>query len=584
MGIEKIICPDYVRNAEPMMFLLRLLLVLAGIAFVTQAEAGDLVISRAVVDDVNATFTIADVVHRDFRPVDQTLTMATSHSAHWLRLKVRAPAKGKDVVLFIREPFLNEIRLYEAGPGDPSSWNSRVTGNHYPFSARERGTYTLGFVVRMSEPEATFYLRLKDDHSTQFTVLALPPDEADALDHQFDLLETVFVTAMLLLLAWAIHSYFLDRLPVVGLFAAHQAAYVVFGVAITGYLAPWTPTGPPYLIQLITAIPYCAVGFTTLAFCRELFRPYKPAPILMRGLDWLLLLFPLQLVLMALGQVPLAIISNMVLIKFSWCYFVLTTFFLRREQSPSRRLLQTFFIAVTLVFCAFWYTRSYGRQVLIANGLIIGGLFAMILNARTRRFLQEAQHSTMNLALAQKRLELERALKEQAKAQARTDYLTGLSNRRHFFELAERELARCARFHKPFALLMIDIDHFKRINDTWGHSAGDVVLKEVARLIRETLRDADIFGRTGGEEFAAIIVESDGNRALDVAQRLCAKLAEARIVVQDKVTVQVTISIGLSEMANPAGSFRRLLDEADQVLYQAKQQGRNRVVASSTPG
>lgn len=560
---------------------LRLLLLLAGLALLTCARAEDHVISRAALEDASGTLTIADVVGGDFLPVGTTLSKGLTDSVYWLRLRVRAPADGKRLVLFIREPFLNEIRLYEPGPDAPARWTTRVTGNSYPFAERERGTYSLGFVVDAAAPEATYYLRIKSKSALQMTVLALTPDDANRLDHQFDLLETVFVTAMLLLLARVTQSYFLDRQRVIGLFIIHQTLYTLFGVNVTGYLAPWMPDGSPLAVHLFSLLLYCSVSFTTLLFCRELFRPYAPPKLVLRGFDLLLLIFPLQLVLMALGHYELAYGATWVLNRFSWWYFVLTAFLLRQEQSPSRRVLQLFFLAVTLAFTAFWISGSHGRLVLIVNGLIIGGVFALMVNARSRQFLLEAQRSALNLALAEKSLEHERALKEQAEAQARTDYLTGLSNRRHFFELAERELARSLRFQKPFALMMIDIDHFKAINDSWGHSAGDLVLAELARLIRETLRDADLFGRTGGEEFAAVVVETDLALATEVAQRLCAKVAATTFVVQPGVPVQVTISIGLTALNAPTASFSSLLDEADRLLYLAKQQGRNRVVASA---
>jgi len=392
------------------------------------------------------------------------------------------------------------------------------------------------------------------------------------------------------LLLWAIHSYLPDQLPVVGLFAVHQAVYTLFGTAITGYLAPWIPVGFPQLADLSTAIPYCGVSFTTLLFCRELFKSYLPPPLLMRGLNLFLLVFPLQLAAMALGHTPFAVIVNAVLIKVTWWYFVIMVFALRREYLPSRRLLQVFFVTITLVFTLFWFVdhssltgtknNLYGRQILIVNGLIIGGLFAMIVNARSRRLLQEAQQSALELFMTQKTLELERTLKEKAEAEARTDYLTELFNRRHFIELAEHEPARALRYQRPLSLLMIDIDNFKAINDTWGHGIGDAVLQKVAHMIRNALRDVDIVGRMGGEEFAAMLIETDLEQALLVAQRLCTTVADAIIVSHDGVPLQVTISLGLADLKGRDITFESLLNEADMALYTAKQSGRNRVVSS----
>jgi len=155
--------------------------------------------------------------------------------------------------------------------------------------------------------------------------------------------------------------------------------------------------------------------------------------------------------------------------------------------------------------------------------------------------------------------------------------LTGLFNRRQFVELAERELARAIRFKRSLTLLMIDIDQFKAINDTWGHGIGDVVLRNVSHLLRNALRNVDIFGRTGGEEFAAVIVETDEDDAIAVARRLCSTVADALIVPQGTRLIPVTISIGLSQLKGRNINLGNFLNEADRAMYAAKEAGRNRV-------
>ncbi len=566
----------------------RILLLILGLALAPLSNAEDLVISRAVLEDTTGTLSIAEVAGREFEPVGPKLFKGFTKSAHWLRVTVRAPAAGNEVVLFVRQPYLNDIRLYEADAGDPHHWKTRVTGNHYPYGDRERAKSTLGFVVNVTAPESTYYLCLKTNTVSQMSVEALTPLEAERIDNQFDLMEVFFVTSMLALLIWAIYSYYLDRLRSVGLFAIHQAVYILYGVNITGYLAPWMPASYPQLADGVTAIAYCGIGFTTLLFCRALFKPYAPPPRLMRGLKLLLLVFPLELVAIALGYIPLALMINLVLIRVSWWYFVIMAFSLRKEQSPSRRVLQVFFVTITLIFTVFWVSNhtglaetisTLGREILIVNGLIIASLFAMMLHARTRQLQHERQQSTLDLHLAKQKLELELKLREQAEYQARTDYLTGLFNRRHFIELAERELARSARYQRQFTLLIIDVDQFKAINDTWGHSTGDVVLQKVSLIIREALRDVDIVGRTGGEEFAVVLPETNANIAMHVAQRLCKIVADAQIIPD----VLVTISIGLTESNGRDIDLANLLDEADQAMYRAKQLGRNRVISAEFP-
>lgn len=563
------------------------LVLIVGFIRTPSALASDLIVSRTVLEDRTGALTIADVAGRVTTPVGPSFAMDNTDSVHWVCVRVRAPANGSKVVLFIRPTFLNEIRLYEAASGDPLTWKTRVTGNQHPYSSRDRANISLGFAVNFTAPEATYYLRIKTRSPSWLDVEALEPAEAERDDQQRDLVMVFFVTAMLGLLLWAILSYLLDRQAVVGLFAVQQAAYTLFGIVSTGYLAPLVPARFLPLVDCVNIALYFAITFTPLLFCRALFKPYQPPPAMMRGLNLLLWTFPVLLAAIALGYDVQAEIAANLLIKITWLYFVVIAFSLRVENTPSRRLLQFFFVSIFMTNVVFWLASRSSRfasvisltaiQTLIIDGLVIGGLFAIILHTRLRQTLQEAQQSALELLLVQKRLELEQELKKQAEHQARTDYLTGLFNRRQFVELAERELARAIRFKRSLTLLMIDIDQFKAINDTWGHSIGDVVLRNVSHLLRNTLRNVDIFGRTGGDEFAAVIVETDEDDAIEVARRLCSTVADALIVPQGTRLIPVTISTGLSQLKGRNINLDNFLKEADRAMYAAKEAGRNRV-------
>ncbi len=160
--------------------------------------------------------------------------------------------------------------------------------------------------------------------------------------------------------------------------------------------------------------------------------------------------------------------------------------------------------------------------------------------------------------------------------QAHTDPLTGLANRRHFFEVAEAELARSRRYEAPLSLLMLDIDHFKEVNDAHGHRAGDRVLQQLARSCLEVLRTVDVVGRVGGEEFAILLPETDVDGAVEVAERLRAAIAAVGIPREEGVPLRVTVSIGVSTLAGNA-NLDTLMSQADDALYDAKHRGRNRV-------
>lgn len=171
--------------------------------------------------------------------------------------------------------------------------------------------------------------------------------------------------------------------------------------------------------------------------------------------------------------------------------------------------------------------------------------------------------------------ELRKAL-EEIRWLSITDGLTGLYNRRHFFEEAEKEVERAQRYRRPVAAIMLDVDFFKRVNDTHGHAAGDEVLRKIATCCRSEVRELDILGRYGGEEFAILLTESDIEQACQVAERLRARIEAFPFDVKG-VSLGLTASLGVAELKD-AESVESLLDQADQALYIAKQEGRNRVV------
>lgn len=156
------------------------------------------------------------------------------------------------------------------------------------------------------------------------------------------------------------------------------------------------------------------------------------------------------------------------------------------------------------------------------------------------------------------------------------DYLTGLANRRAFFEAAEQELTRSLTVPRPTAVIAIDADHFKGINDRYGHPGGDAVLQHLAAILGETFREVDVVARIGGEEFAVLLPSTDLPRAAVVAERLRAAVA-SQVVHFDGHRIQYTVSAGVASLADGEGGIDLLLKRADQALYAAKRQGRNRV-------
>ena len=173
-----------------------------------------------------------------------------------------------------------------------------------------------------------------------------------------------------------------------------------------------------------------------------------------------------------------------------------------------------------------------------------------------------------------------RAAQAELRRLASIDELTGVANRRWFTAMASRELERCRRFNHQLALLMIDVDHFKRVNDTHGHAVGDEVLKAFTRVLEGNLRSVDLLGRLGGEEFAVVLPESDSVAAAYTAERLRAAVEVLDFPLEDGTSLKITTSVGIAILAGAGETLDNLLARADGALYTAKRDGRNRVAVS----
>jgi len=170
-----------------------------------------------------------------------------------------------------------------------------------------------------------------------------------------------------------------------------------------------------------------------------------------------------------------------------------------------------------------------------------------------------------------------RRMEQELKRLAHHDPLTDAFNRRRFEELGQAELARARRYNRPLTVLMLDLDYFKEVNDRYGHAAGDLVLQQVATRCREALREQDLFGRLGGEEFGVVLPETGLDDARQAAERLRQAVEKARVPWEGEI-ISVTVSIGVARLTDEEQLLEQCLRRADRALYAAKGSGRDRVV------
>lgn len=193
----------------------------------------------------------------------------------------------------------------------------------------------------------------------------------------------------------------------------------------------------------------------------------------------------------------------------------------------------------------------------------------------TRVAIRTAELNRIN-ELLRAEIEERKRVEQQLHRLATTDPLTGALNRRHFFELVKQEFDRSKRYERQISIILVDLDHFKEINDSYGHIAGDQLLQTVAERFNHSLRQMDIFGRYGGDEFIVLLPETNIDQARLAAERLH-KAVTSNSVETSRGTIPLEISIGVASLHN-TDDMERLLIKTDQALYKAKAEGRNRVV------
>jgi len=216
--------------------------------------------------------------------------------------------------------------------------------------------------------------------------------------------------------------------------------------------------------------------------------------------------------------------------------------------------------------------KSFGLLHLRHTDASLGGIAEQDLRQRVERLGEDC-------SLALHNLKLQSALRDSSIR----DPLTGLFNRRYMEEILQLEAERAERSQAPLAILMVDLDHFKRLNDTYGHKVGDVVLRDVARTLKASLRKGDIACRYGGEEILCLLPGADGGTALERANLLCEAVRSLHISSNGQVIGPVPCSIGAASLPEHASRVEDVIGQADEALYKAKQNGRNRAMGPDSP-
>ena len=558
----------------------------------------------AVLEDRERNLTL-DAVRSDpwrsrFAPVEKERTsQGVSPSAWWVRLQVYNPHTTPVAwVADFTHPLTDYVDAYRI------TTDGRVehleSGDHRPEQLQPLSSdgIALPFVTAPgAEDEIYFLLRFEREGIIDFHH-QIWTKEAFTQHQQF----LTGINGLVLGIAGAMFFYnliifFSFRAPEYRWYLLYLLSAIAMFLTQTGLAGRYLWEDWFAFKDSLPVVGAQAVLLFGIQFSRAFLNTRDRVPRIDRMLLGMLLLDGLSILLLVLGLRALAIQTVFVLGLLFALFPLLGAWLWLRGHKIARSYTLAWTMLTVLTTTSVlrymgWIPSDPALNWMVRAGYILEGLLlAMALADRIsllktqKETAEQAERRSREQGLEQLEREVEirtAALVEArriADEQARTDALSGLPNRRAFFEQAGQELKRAKRYGKPLCVIMLDIDRFKHINDTYGHAAGDRVIRNIAEMAGAVLRDSDLPARIGGEEFALLLPESTLEGAMTVAERLRKRIAEAPMQVDDAL-LHVTASFGVAAYGPDNETVDDLLAAADQVLYVAKRTGRNRVVCA----
>lgn len=565
-----------------------------------------------LLEDVGGQLSIADMadpaVQARFEPAEGRATVGQSRNPWWIKVSLQRGANAPRQ-WWLENAGITLYRLQLYLPDDQGGWHERQTGTAVPYAEGRDYPYRrmLFKLPELGEQPLTLYFRSLDPGGNSFPLKVWQLSDLERQASRENLGYGLVYGVILALLLYNLFILIALRDQAYLWYVLATACVLVFILSMTGhgfqYL--WPGSAVPFWLDRIT-LP-SLWGIFVMRFTQELLYTR-------RGLHWphqLLnagcLLYVVAILINAFGYraegamiiavspvvtVPAALISAIIRVRQG---FFPARFYLLGYGAVLASTLVLVMRAAGLIepgnFTAYMFPISVAAETILFS-FALAYRIQMLKQEKARALQQADREKTARLAQVQASAdELQAAVAartaELAAANARLcqrerelehaafhDPLTELPNRRYLVERCESALAHAARHGESVALLLIDLDHFKPINDRFGHAAGDLMLQVIAKRLREHVRAGDAVARLGGDEFAALICGNDAeSQAREIAGRLLANLAEP--VHYGAERLRVTISIGVALYPLHAGHFAGLYKAADQALYRVKELGRS---------
>lgn len=541
-------------------------------------------------EDPTKKITIDQIKDQTFDANHNNITnKGVSSSAWWIKLKVHNPTADS---LQWSTKFLfglfDNMETWQFSKGQLLSHS--LKGDHHidpsmvPFDERIVFTFNTD-----ANAYNTIYFRISHNNAgfiESFNTL-WTQNNLDSYSQTSMLITTAILVALSVLLFYNIFIFFILKSKVYFWYCIYLIGLILGIISFNMIGAHYIWKESLYLIEMMPFVAFVLGNVSFMMFTRSFLETKRQAKWIDR---FILLVIGIEILGLFFAMIDLRFLAVKLihLGGFSFFFFPFFGYYLWRKGFLIARgyTLATTVLSITMTLgllrlAGGMYTSEWlfwlSRSGFVFEGILLSVVLADRINIQQNAYHKSQQELTNSLErkVKERTLELEKA-KEYAENLARKDILTGIWNRRAFIELSETLIYDSKRYNRPLSMIMVDIDNFKNVNDTYGHEAGDIVLQSFAKRLSKITRDSDLFARIGGEEFVILLPHSNLANAIKKAE-LFRVAVEAESIALKERSIRVTVSIGVSQFNREHDSLNTLLARADKAMYYVKSNGRNGV-------
>lgn len=547
-----------------------------------------------ILEDTSVDLPFEDVHKAEFASnVEPFLYMGFTRSAYWLRFDVEnRGAEPVEAVLSISQAFLDRIEFY--APGTAGDYRRRVAGESLMQKDHDGHINPAFYFTLPSGISGPYYLRINTVDTMLIPLSLWERNAYEQSDRLLWLFYGISFGALIAVIFYSLFLYLTTRDPSSGFYVLYVTAFLIVLMDFDGFFTAYLWPGSLWWSDRFHVISSVTMAMLSLMFIQSFLSTRSMLVRIHRIINFYRL-FGVFLVAGALYWDDYADVMQVLVISSLFFPMLALTAGVMRFRQGERTarffLLAWAFGAVSVLIylsmhlgilpgSSFWVIHAMDVGVVIESILFSLAIADKMDQHRRDKIRIECEAKEQLAEMVDERTAELNEARLQAEQLANTDMLTQLNNRRAFYSIGEVLQHNSGRYQRPLSAIMLDIDHFKAINDKHGHAAGDEAIRAVGETLSNVVREADVIGRLGGEEFAVLLPETLGNDAYDLAERIRSSIAELVVDAHGKA-IRFTASLGVAQAEGEVATIDALIAAADRALYYAKENGRNRTVVAS---